>query len=119
MLGRKYLIANGERLPTPTTPIKIKKKNRENVITSEAGTDIVDIIRLQKRTVTCSFQVSSRWKKKLEDLADETTVFLGIGTTELPFKCRPRMTSCDLFDGSQEVAGTDGLWTISMTFEEV
>lgn len=118
MLGRKYLIVDGLRLPTPTTPIKTRLKNNESVLTSEAGTDIVDIIRLQKQTVSCSFQVTSMWKNKLLSIGNESTVSLQIGN-ETAFICRPRVTSYDLFKDSHTVPGTDGLWTVSMTFEEV
>lgn len=118
MLGRKFLKVDGVALPTPSTAPKIKMKNIESVMTSEAGTDLVDSIRLQKKTVTCNFQVTSFWKAKLEEIGNETTVSLQIGTATA-FTCRPRITGEDLFQDSHTVEGTDGLWTVQMTFEEV
>ena len=51
MLGRKFIIIDGVRLPTPTQGPKITMRNLESVMTSEAGTDLVDVIRLQKKSI--------------------------------------------------------------------
>ena len=118
MLGRGFIKVDNEQLPTPTTGPKIRIKNIESVLQSEAGTDLVDVIRLNKRTVSCSFQVTSTWKDKLLVIGNRSTVSVQIGT-ETAFTCRPRIANYDMYQDSHTVAGTDGLWTVSMNFEEV
>lgn len=118
MLGRGFMKVGEEKLPTPTAGPKIRYRNIENVLTSEAGTDQADVIRLKKRTVSCTFQVTSFWRDKLLDIAGESTVQLQIGS-DTAFVVRPRIQNDDMFDGSYNVAGTDGLYTVNINFEEV
>lgn len=118
MLGRKFIKVDGVRLPSPTSGPKNKPKDYENVMTSEAGTDLVDVIRLQKKNISCTFQVSSFWKAKLEAICNESTVSVQIGT-DTAFTCRPRLTSCDMYQDSHLVDGTDGLYTMTINFLEV
>lgn len=118
MLGRKFILIDGVQLPTPTQGPKITMKNLESVMTSEAGTDLVDVIRLEKKSIACTFQTTSLWKKKLEDIGKEPTVYFQMGQ-DTAFLVRPRVTKVDMFNDSHIVDGTDGLWTIQMLFEEV
>lgn len=118
MLGRGFIRVDGLQLPTPTNGPKVRYKHIENILTSEAGTDMDDVIRLNKRTVSCIFQVTSFWFAKLKTISEETTVSVQIGT-ETAFTARPRLQNKDLFDGSYNVEGTNGLYTVGLNFEEV
>ena len=118
MLGRQFLKVNGTSLPAPTVGPRTRYKHIENIMTSEAGTDMDDVIRLNKRTVICTFQVSSMWKNKLLTICSNETVSLQIGS-ETAFTVRPRLQNGDLFDYSYNTPGTDGLYTVSINFEEV
>jgi len=118
MLGRQFLKVNGSALPAPTVGPRTRYKHIENILVSEAGTDMDDVVRLNKRTVSCTFQVSSIWRDKLLTICSNATVSLQIGS-ETAFNVRPRIQNGDLFDCSYNTPGTDGLYTVSINFEEV
>lgn len=115
-LGYKYLKFNNVDIPNPIQ-FDIGFENLENVETSEAGTDLAIISRLQKRTFTCSFQCTSTWLdefRTLCNLSSGTLKYLGEDIT-----CRARIETATLSQYSEHIKRTDGLWTVAVSFTEV
>ena len=116
MLGNNFIKVNGEKLPNPRA-MKWSNNPRETVQTSEAGTDIILPKRLDKRSATFTFQTTDRWRRKLEELCAEPTVILEYEGVSR--QGRLRYNDATLLSGSEYVAGTNGLYTVKITFTEI
>ena len=57
---------NNVTLPNEPTSWSTRRDVVENVGTTEAGTDVVDIMRVGKLTITASYNVSSTWLVQFE-----------------------------------------------------
>ena len=95
----------------------------ENVNTTEAGTDIVDIMRVDKLRVTASYDCSSDWVKTFKDWANATsslTVKIYDPVTEgyLTRYMRIRNFISNLVQHSDKNSGTIGLWNVSFDLVE-
>lgn len=116
MLG-KFIQINNEKLPVPNpdsynegfTPI-------ENVATSEAGTDLVSVVRLDKFHWSGSFNCSSALKAKLVTWCQSPSVSCVIDGVS--YNGRLRMADMNLYNNSAYTNGTQGLWIITVNFEE-
>lgn len=115
MLG-KYISINSTVLPNPTS-FRMDEETIENVFQSEAGTDIVAVIRTGKRKASATFQVGSFWLEKLRSFSRSASQPVVIDGTSMTM--RIRSFSADLLPNSENIEGTDGLWTVSMEFIEV
>lgn len=115
-LGNNYITLNGIVIPNPK-PFKISYQNMESVKTSEAGTDIVLITRLQKRTFDMKFQTTTFWGEKLKEIAAITTQISMVYRGETIYG-RFRYKDQELENGSEFIPGTDGLWTGNFQFIE-
>lgn len=116
MLGKGYIKINGEAIPNPTA-FSMEESTIENVFQSEAGTDLSIVVRTGKVTAKGSFQVSSFWKNKLNGFSRTTSATVSINGESKTM--RIRNFQAKLFESSENVQGTDGLWTVSMEFIEV
>lgn len=117
MLGANYIKINSTAIFNPTA-LSVSYNNVETVGQSIAGNDLVEVIRLQKRTYTCSFDVSSTGLATLENYAAMRSCTVQIGT-DASFTARVRITSKKLAKYSEYAARTDGLWTVSISMIEV
>ena len=116
MLGSNYLTFNNKAIPNPVD-MTVDYDNIENVVQSEAGTDLAIVTRLQKRTFTCTCNCTSTWLtqfKALCSLSSATLVWLGES-----IEAMARITNATLQQNSEYAARTDGLWSVTITFTEV
>ena len=114
MLGY-YLKFNNETFPNPITPTK-SSKTIENVNQSEAGTDLVCIVRPSKKSWSFKFNLSSAKRDILESLcSDESTQMYYMGST---YTVRVRDFSERLVQNSEWTANTDGLYEVSVKVTE-
>lgn len=115
MLGKNYIKLNGISIPNPISN-SIAYENVETVNKSEAGTDLVNVSLLGKRSWSLSCNCSSHWKKIYEDIGKLTQTTMELEGEEIIV--RVRIESADLIQNSALVPNTDGLYTINMTISE-
>lgn len=114
MLG-DYLKFNNEVFPNPVTPTK-SSKTLENVSQSEAGTDLVVVIRPSKKTWSFKFNLSPGKKAILESLCeDESTTMVYMGNT---YTVRVRDYQEQLVEGSEWLSTVEGLYECSVKVTE-
>ena len=114
MLG-EYLKFNDVVFPRPTSN-SMQSKTIENVTQSEAGDDLVTVVRSSKKSWSFSFDLSSRTKDVLEALCKaEYTMMYFMGQT---YKVRVRDFQSKLVDGSEWLTTTEGLFTCSVKVTE-
>jgi hypothetical protein len=114
MLGN-YLTFNDISFPNPINTSKTSK-TLENVNQSEAGTDLVCVIRASKLYWGMSFNLTSAKKEILEQLCqDESTVMTYMGKT---YTVRVRNYKEKLVEGSEWLSSIDGLFECSVDVTE-
>ena len=117
MLG-SYLKINDEVLPNPNPGTFSYKYNPdESIFTSEAGTQLSQIRRLDRLSWSGSFNCTSRLKEKLATYCKTPSVScqLANGTA---ISGRLRLGGdISLVEDSEKVKGTNGLWIVPLTFE--
>ena len=118
MLGDRFLQVNGTRIPNPAPgTFKITFDPIENIELSEAGTEIGSVQRLNKREFSGTWQVSSYWLGVLEGFCELRTV--EVVYRDKAYRCRARGFDPQLFNNSEYVESSDGLWSINLTFTEI
>ncbi len=115
MLGR-YITINTTTLPNPTS-FTLDEETVENVFQSEAGTDLAAVVRYGKVKASATFQVSSFWRDKLKAFSQTASQSVTIDGDTMTM--RIRNYKAKLLKNSENVANTDGLWTVSLDFIEV
>lgn len=114
MLGN-YLQFNGENFPNPLTPTR-NSKTVENVNQSEAGTDLVCVVRASKNTWKFSFQLTPYTQSTLLQLCKAESVQMTyMGVT---YKVRVRNYSEKLVEGSEWLEAVNGLYECSVDITE-
>lgn len=115
MLGKSFLTVDSVAIPNPVD-FDVSFDEIENIRTSESGKDLVTVVRLDKRTFSGKWQLSSYWKDVLESFAlkPEVDVIYG-GQT---YGCRARGYSAKLVENSAYANATDGLWEVNLDFIE-
>ena len=113
---------NSTSLPVPTSWNETAEVV-ENVNTNEAGTDIVDVLRVDKLTVNASFDVSSSWLATFKGWAKATsslTVKIYDSTTNsyITRYMRIRNFASNLVQNSDRTSGTYGLWNVTFDLIE-
>lgn len=113
---------NSTNLPVPKTWNEIAEV-MENVNTTEAGTDIVDIMRVDKLTVNASFDVSSSWLATFKGWANSTSkltvkIYDSVSNGYVTRYMRIRNFNQNLVENSDKNSGTVGLWTITFDLIE-
>lgn len=115
MLGR-YISINGTVMPNPEK-FSYTYPPDENVFTSEAGTQMSNIKRLDRLTFAASWNCSSRFRDELLVLCMTPSVSVSIdGGTAVDGRLR-LSGGPELVEDSEYTNGTDGLWVVSVTFE--
>ena len=118
MLGYRYLKINGTAIPNPVPgTFQIEFTPDETIENSEAGTELGAVKRLDKKTFKADFQVTSFWRQFLENVCKVRTVTLNYQGTD--YTVRARGYNPKLFENSEWTEGTEGLWTINLTFTEL
>ncbi len=121
MLHDFPILINNEVIPEPITWTETSNVI-ENVNTTEAGTDQVSVTRYDKLSVSCSFQCTSIWAKKLKEFSLEAQ--LEISIYDLIFEdyrlryMRIRGFKAEPVKNSQRTRNTNGLWEVSFNLEE-
>ena len=114
MLG-KYLSFDGIEFPNPITPT-MSSKTIENVATSEAGSDLVSIIRNSKKTWSFNFNLSSAKRDIIKALCtNELTTMVYMGSS---YTVRIRDYQEQLIEGSEWVSTSEGLYQVSVKVTE-
>lgn len=114
MLG-DYLKFNNQVFPNPISPSKVSK-TIENVATSEAGTDLVVVIRPSKLSWSFKFNLSPSKKNILEGLsrAEKVEMFYQGNT----YQVRVRDYTEKLVEGSEWLSSVEGLFECSVKVTE-
>lgn len=116
MLGSGFITINTKTY-TPTT-FSYKSRAIENILTSEAGTDLVNVVRLKKYTFELSWEgITYDLMTELEAYCYQNFVtFVWKGTS---YSCRAREGSMNMIDRSWKYKNSDGLWNFTMTLTEL
>lgn len=117
MLGRKYIQIDGEALPTPAT-FSDESELLEEENLSEAGTDLVMIIRENKAVFSFTVQVSSRWRDKIKAYTRQATCSLTFDGQTYHGRLR-KAGAFELAERSNLTENTNGLWTCPLIFKEI
>ena len=116
MLGEDYIKINNIEY-TPST-FKYKSDPVENVLRSEAGTDLVNVVRLRKYAFELTWEgITYELMSELEAYCYSRLVTLKWKGTE--YSCRAREGNSTMIDHSWRYRGSDGLWNFSMSLIEV
>lgn len=115
MLG-KYITINSTLMPNPAQ-FEYTYPPDETVYTSEAGTQLTNVRRLDRLTFKAEWHCSSRLRDQLLVLCKTPSVSVSIdGAT--PVSGRLRLAGGPkLVEDSENTNGTQGLWVVSTTFE--
>lgn len=113
---------NSTNLPVPITWEETANVV-ENSNTTEAGTDIVDIMRVDKLTVTASFDVSSTWLTTFKGWANSTSkltvkIYDSVTDGYVTRYMRIRNFVSSLVQNSDKNSGTKGLWNVTFDLIE-
>lgn len=95
----------------------------ENANTTEAGTDIVDILRVDKLSVNASYDVSSAWLATFKGWANSTSkltvkIYDSVSDGYLTRYMRIRNFTANLVQHSDKNSGTIGLWNVTFDLIE-
>ena len=95
----------------------------ESVNTSESGTDIINVVRYDKLTISAEFGCSHTWAKTFREfsLLDSfvLTRYDVISGTDEQRTVRMRNYSQTLIKDSETLAGFNGLYNITFDLEEI
>lgn len=116
MLGKKYITIGGLAIPNPSS-LSISYENIESVNLSEAGTDLVNVTRLQKRAFSISLKASSFWRAKYKELCMMSQTILELEGEEILVRCR--LSSEALIEHTEHAENTNGYWDISIELMEI
>lgn len=116
MLGSNYIIIN-TRQYTPTS-FNYSLQSDENVFKSAAGTELVNIVRLDKHIFNLSWEgIGSDLLDEIEALCKEPTVTIVFRSEE--YTCRARGIAPQLLNKAYKYKRSDGLWNISIELTEL
>lgn len=95
----------------------------ENAMTTEAGTDVVDVLRVDKLTVTASFNVSSSWLATFKGWANSTSalavkIYDPVTDAYVERSMRIRNFISNLVQNSDNTSGTIGLYNLTFDLIE-
>lgn len=118
MLGRRFLKINNTYIPNPAPgSFQISFDPDEEIELSEAGTELGSVTRLNKRTFSGEWRVTSFWLKVFEDFCSVRTVTLRYQGQD--YTVRARGFEPKLFSNSEYTEGSEGLWSLKLTFTEI
>lgn len=114
MLG-DYLSFDNNVFPNPKVG-KMSSKTIENVSQSEAGSDLVCVVRSSKKSWPMTFNLSKAKKDILKGLCtNESTSMSYMGQS---YTVRVREYSEELVEGSEWLSSVDGLYVCSVKVTE-
>lgn len=95
----------------------------ENASTTEAGTDIVDVLRVDKLTVNASFDCSSTWLANFKGWSKATSkltvkIYDAVTNNYVTRYMRMRNFSNSFVENSDKNSGTYGLWNVTFDLIE-
>ena len=113
---------NSTDLPVPTDWNEFAEVV-EVANTTEAGTDIVDLMRVDKLTVNATFDVSSTWLATFKGWANDTSkltvkIYDSVSNAYITRYMRIRNFNYSLVRYSDKTSGTIGLWTVTFDLIE-
>lgn len=96
----------------------------ENVNTTEAGTDVIDVLRVDKLSVNASFNVSSTWLATFKGWGNSTSalsvsIYDAVSNAYASRNMRIRNFNYSLVQNSDRTSGTVGLWELSFDLIEI
>ena len=106
------------------TPDKWDEKRDviENAFQSEAGTDIISVTRYGKLSVSASFSCSDKWASIFTQFSEQDFIMVKIFDVVKKdyalHEMRMRNFNTSIIQGSERVAGTNGLYSVSFDLEE-
>jgi hypothetical protein len=112
-LGRFYLAIDSLGLPNPVSQTE-EPGLLEEVNVSEAGTDLVTVIRTEKPVFTWVWNVESKLHDTLREIGHQNQVTLNYRGRD--YVGRFRVESDKLVERSYLTDGTDGLYEMTCTF---
>lgn len=94
----------------------------ENVSESEAGTDIVNVVRMDKLTISCKYKCSDVWARTFKEFSLQDSIEVkrfnvltgGYETRTM----RMRNFSISMDKKSEKVRGSHGVWEVTFKLEE-
>ncbi len=116
MLGRNYVVIDG----TGFTPSDFNYELQpvEEVETSEAGTELIEVKRLDKHVFHASWEgIDSTLLATLEALCKKRTVT--VVYREESYTCRARGISPSLASKSWKYRHSDGIWNAAITLTQI
>lgn len=113
---------NSTNIPVPKTWNEVPEVV-ENVNTTEAGTDVVDVLRVDKLTVNASFDVSSTWLGTFKGWANSTSaltvkIYDAVTDAYITRYMRIRNFAANLVENSDNTSGTIGLYNLTFDLIE-
>lgn len=113
---------NNTDLPVPTDWNEFAEVV-EVANTTEAGTDIVDLMRVDKLTVSATFDVSTTWLATFKGWANDTSkltvkIYDSVTNAYITRYMRIRNFNYSLVRYSDKTSGTIGLWTVTFDLIE-
>lgn len=123
MLKDYPILINGQAVPWPAAGTWTEEPGTvENVNTTEAGTDQVIVVRRNKFQASASWNLTSFWARRFRafSLLDSVTVSVwdALSGAYAVHTCRVTGFSAKLAEYSEQTAGTDGLWAVSLSLVE-
>lgn len=116
MLGKDYIEING----TGYTPSQFNYELQpiEDVAESEAGTELIDVTRLDKHIFHAS------WEGIDGTILEQLEGFCKLRTVSLTYKgqsytCRARGINPQLINKAWKYRHSDGLWNVSVNFTQI
>lgn len=116
MLGSDYIKINNVEY-TPTS-FSYSIQSDENVFKSAAGTELLNIVRLDKHVFTLTWDgIDSTLLDTLEGYCKIPTVTFSYRSED--YLCRARGIAPQMLNKSYKYRRSDGLWNITITLTEL
>ena len=116
MLGENYLTINGVGY-TPSQ-FSYELSTIEEVTESEAGTELIDVKRLDKHIFHATWEgIDATFLEALESMCMARTVTLGYGGGT--YVCRARGINPQLANKAWKYRHSNGIWNVSITFTQI
>lgn len=114
MLG-KYITINNNQMPNPIS-FEEALNPSENIYESEAGTQLSNIVRLDRYSFTATWNCTSRLRDTLKGYC--ITPSVDVTVDGVSYSGRMRLSGAiSLVENSENNTGTQGLWTVGVVFE--
>lgn len=94
----------------------------ETVNESEAGTDIVDVTRYDKLSISASYRCTDSWAKILKEFSKKDIIVVKrydyLSNAYEERNMRIRSFKANMMHYSDRIVASNGIWEISFTLEE-